>query len=84
MKICRAVALLYEEIKLLIRSNAFSTLLFYCLRAIENNGKIRKQIEISEISIARPRPPFIKGGLEFPKLTERVGFENFCRKGAEI
>ena len=29
-------------------------------------------------------PPLPKGGgWSFPKLTERGGFENFCRKGVE-
>ena len=28
-------------------------------------------------------PPFLKGGLEFPKIDWKGGFENFCRKGVE-
>ena len=34
------------------------------------------------VYIART-PPFIKGGLEFPKIDWKGGFKNFCRKGVE-
>ena len=36
----------YLKVQMLIRSNTFDTLLFYCLRSIENNGKTMKTIEI--------------------------------------
>ena len=36
------------------------------------------------LSLIARTPPLPKGGgWSFPKLTERGGFENFCRKGVE-